>query len=1085
MTIHDYLTQLQKRYHSGVAKEHAYRTDLEQLLRTLAPQMEITNEPANVTDCGNPDFVITKGKIPIGYIEAKDIGKDLHSKQYHEQFSRYRKALDNLIITDYLWFQFFRHDALVHEIRLGEIQNGQIVPLPENFAYFTNLIAEFCSFSGQTITSASKLAELMAAKTRLLQNILEQALTADLHAPEQTALKDQLEAFRQILIHDLAPRAFADLYAQTLAYGLFAARLHDPSLDTFTRLEAAELIPKTNPFLRKLFQYILLEDIDPRIKSTVDNLAEVFRAADVHALLQHFAHATQQTDPVIHFYETFLAAYDPKLRKSRGVWYTPAPVVQFIVHAIDDLLQREFKLTQGLADTSTVTIKVEEQGNAQPVKREVHKVQFLDPGVGTGTFLVEVVRRIYATRFQTMPGMWSTYVEEHLLPRLNGFELLMAPYTMAHLKLDLFLQDTHYQPKQLRRFNIYLTNSLEEYHPDTQSLLAHWLSAEANAASAIKRDAPIMVVMGNPPYAVSSANASVTKDGEKTWIGKLLDDYKKDLEEKKLNLDDDYIKFIRYGHYLIEKNGEGILAYISNNSFLDGITHRQMRKTLLETFDKIYILDLHGSAKKKETAPDGGKDENVFDIMQGVSINLFVKTKQKNKRKLAEVFHADLYGRRKEKYGFLWKETIATIGWRKLDYQEPYYFFVPKDFSLQDKYDEGINVNELFRVYGNGIGTDRDRLFYDDNKHSLVSRMELFFSDECFTPKFQETYNVKNSTSYNILGKRLKAEFDENFIRNCLYRPFDNKHLYYDPQIISRPAFDTMRHLMNTENVALLVTRQLSSQEFRHSFISKSICDRDPLSVATKERTQAFPLYLYPEDTAQQTFALPQTRTPNLNMAIVQRIADGLGLRFLSEPPPAPSLIRRGEGGWFAPIDLLDYIYAVLHSPTYRATYKEFLKIDFPRVPYPTDADTFWQLVTLGGELRQLHLLESPMVEQFITTYPQDGDNVVGKVRFEIIPGNLTPDPSPKERGAELPPLRGGVGRGSGNVWINDTQYFAGVPQVAWEFYIGGYQPAQKWLKDRQGRALSFDDILHYQKIIAALTETDRLMRTIDAIWKP
>ncbi len=1067
MTIHNYIAQLQKRFQSGMAKEHAYRADLEHLLRALAPNVEITNEPANVTDCGNPDFVITKGKIPVGYIEAKDIGKDLNSKQYHEQFSRYRKALDNLIITDYLWFQFFRHDELVHEVRLGEIQDGKIVPLPENFAYFTNLIAEFCAFIGQTITSASKLAELMAAKARLLQTILEQAVNSDVQTAEQTALKDQLKAFQQILIHDLAPKEFADLYAQTLAYGLFAARLHDSSPDTFTRQEAVELIPKTNPFLRKLFQYILLEEIDERVKTTVDNLAEVFRAADVNTLIKHFSQTTQQADPVIHFYETFLAAYDPKLRKSRGVWYTPAPVVEFIVRAIDDLLTHEFGLPQGLADTSTVTTKVEQQGNATPVKRDVHKVQFLDPGVGTGTFLVEIVKRIHATRFKgNLSGAWSGYVEEHLLPRLNGFELLMAPYTMAHVKLDLLLKETGFQPHTLRRFNIYLTNTLEEYHGYTQMLFAQWLSAEANAASAIKRDAPIMVVLGNPPYAVSSANASIATDGKKTWIGALLDDYKHDLHEKKLNLDDDYIKFIRYGHHLIEKNQEGILAYISNNSFLDGITHRQMRKALLETFDKIYILDLHGSAKKQETAPDGGKDDNVFDIMQGVSINMFVKTKGKKQKKLAEVYHCDLYGRRKAKYEFLRKATIDMLRWQKLDYQEPYFFFVPKDFQGEDRYAAGFGLNELFLENNTGIQTKRDHLVYQFSKKAIKTVIDdmTTLAEEDIRKKYQLP---DDGEGWAIQWAKEDIQNNHGEFLTIHYHPLDFRYTYFtgiSSGFMARPRTPLMSSAIR-ENYNLLAVRNSRRGNVNNYFITKYAVDKD--GVSPFDNCKFFPLYLYSDDSEQQTFDETPARTPNLNMEIVQRIADALGLRFAPESVETHGRASLQET--FTPLDLLDYIYAVLHSPTYRDTYKEFLKIDFPRAPYPSNADTFWKLVALGGELRQMHLLESPKVEQFITTYPKDGNNIVGKVRFDIVETHGR---------ASLP-------ASSGNVWINDAQYFSGVPQLAWEFYIGGYQPAQKWLKDRQGRALSFEDLLHYQKIIVALVETDRLMREIDAVWQP
>ena len=526
MTIEQYIEKVSTRLKSGISREHSYRGDLETLIRELVKGVEITNEPANVTDCGNPDYVITKGKIPIGYIEAKDIGKDLNGKQYKEQFDRYKKALDNLIITDYVWFQFFQNGELIHEIRIGEIDstNGTypiVKPLADNFSKFENLIKNFCTHIGQTIKSSKKLAEMMASKARLLQDILERAITSDEETQENTSLREQYKTFKNILIHDLTPKAFADIYAQTLAYGMFAARLHDTTLDNFSRQEAAELIPKSNPFLRKLFGYVAGPDIDERIMRTVDNLAEVFRATNVEQLLKNFGKSTQTNDPIIHFYETFLAEYDPKLRKARGVWYTPEPVVNFIVRAVDDILKTEFDLPQGLADTSKTKIIVPIQGSKKMQEKEVHKVQILDPATGTGTFLAEVVKYIYNKRFKTMQGAWSAYVDEHLIPRLNGFELLMASYAMAHLKLDMLLRDTGYKATKTQRFNIYLTNSLEEHHPDTGTLFSNWLSTEANEANHIKRDTPVMCVIGNPPYAGESSNKG-------DWIMNLMEDYKKE-----------------------------------------------------------------------------------------------------------------------------------------------------------------------------------------------------------------------------------------------------------------------------------------------------------------------------------------------------------------------------------------------------------------------------------------------------------------------------------------------------------------------------------------------------------------------------
>ena len=473
----------------------------------------------------------------------------------------------------------------------------------------------------------------MASKAQLLQDILEKATTSDEKTEANTTLRDQFKAFKDILIHDLTPKRFADVYAQTLAYGMFSARYQDKTIEDFSRQEAAELIPKSNPFLRKLFGYIAGPDIDERIIPTVNNLADIFRATNVAEILKDYGASTAQNDPIVHFYETFLAEYDPKLRKSRGVWYTPDPVVKFIVRAVDDILKSEFGLKDGIADNSKVKIKkkaytkktADRRSHVKEVEidHEVHKVQVLDPATGTGTFLAETIRHIYQSKFKMMPGAWEGYVDNDLIPRLNGFELLMASYAMAHLKLDLVLKETGYTKQTKDRFKVYLTNSLEEYHPDTGTLFANWLSSEANEANHIKRDSPVMVVIGNPPYSVSSSNASIDSNGNRTWIGNLLNDYKKGLNERKINIDDDYIKFIRYGQYFIDKNGEGILAYISSNSFLDGVTHRQIRKNLLESFNSIYIIDLHGNSKKKEVSPDGSVDQNVFDIMTGVSINIF------------------------------------------------------------------------------------------------------------------------------------------------------------------------------------------------------------------------------------------------------------------------------------------------------------------------------------------------------------------------------------------------------------------------------------------------------------------------------
>jgi len=1040
MTLHEYLDNINQRYLLGNATEHTFRGDLQQLLESLVKDIQATNEPKRQS-CGAPDYILTKMDIPIGFIEAKDIGdKDLDGKNKSgnkEQFDRYKASLNNLIFTDYLNFHLYNDGVFVTKISIGEITEKGIKPFPENFSTLENLVKDFCTHVGQTIKSSKKLAEMMAGKARLLSDVIEKALTSDETHNEDSTLKEQMLAFKDILIHDITPKGFADVYAQTIAYGLFAARLHDPTLDSFSRQEAAELIPKSNPFLRKLFGYIAGPDIDDRIKWIVDNLTEIFLACNVEEILKNYGKSTKMEDPIIHFYETFLSEYDPKLRKARGVWYTPAPVVNFIVRAVDDILKTEFDLPQGLADTSKTKIKVNTQmpdknfkSGYKQEEKEVHKVQILDPATGTGTFLAEVIKHVHK-KFKGQEGIWSSYVENNLLPRLNGFELLMASYAMAHLQLDLLLKETGFKPTSNQRTRVYLTNSLEEFHPDTGTLFANWLSSEANEANHIKRDTPVMCIMGNPPYSGESANK-----GE--WIMSLMDDYKKEpggkekLKERNPKwINDDYVKFLRYGQHFIEKNGSGVLAFINPHGFLDNPTFRGMRWNLLKTYDKIYTLDLHGNAKKKETCPDGSSDVNVFDIMQGVSINIFVKTGKKKANELGKIFHYDLYGKRELKYDFLIENSLKTIPYKELPNKAPNYFMVQKDFELEVKYNKGILISNLFSERTPGIVTSKDAVLIDEDKKKLLKKITSFY------------------------------EIDPNrtFIKKVSYRLFDTRYVYYDNDIIERGREKTMKHIFNNDNIAFVtVNRQPLNNPTSYYFISSNMISNGFIRSDSVSIDNFSPLYLYPEINNQQlsTNSTSTERKPNLNIEIVNQLAKKLGLTYTNE--------KETTKNTFAPIDILDYIYAVLHSPTYREKYKEFLKIDFPRVPYPKDIETFWQLVKLGGEIRQIHLLESPIVEDYITSYPKSGDNkITTKVGI---------------KDWELFDTENQLGR----IWINEEQYFDNIPLTAWQFYIGGYQPAQKWLKDRKERVLEFDDILHYQKIIVALSETDRLMKEIDTV---
>ena len=996
MNINEYIKAVDEQFATGLAREHSYRPALQQLLAELLPDFVVTNEPAHF-DCGAPDYIISErhgAHAPVFFVEAKDLfDPDLDGQRQHrEQFMRYKRSLDNIIFTDYLDFHVFEHGEPTQHVRLAEERQGHIRLIRGADQQFLEMVHHLAGSRPQPITSASRLAELMAAKARLLADVIAQAFqnAQDPNSPhyhENAQLEGQLAAFRRVLIHDLQPQAFADIYAQTIAYGMFAARLHDETPDNFSRQEAAVLIPKTNPFLRQIFQQIAGYDLDERIAWIVDDLARTFLATDVERVMQGYGQNQLHSDPMIHFYEDFLSAYDPRLRKAKGVWYTPQPVVNFIVRAVDDVLRHDFHLPMGLADSSRTEHEVTNdqytgrRGNQKTLLQHPHRVQILDPATGTGTFLSEVVSLIHQ-RLGGMQGVWQNYVEEHLLPRLNGFELLMASYAIAHLKLDMQLRQLGYDSSRThdKRLNIFLTNSLEEHHPDTGNLFSTWLSNEANEANYIKRDCPVMVMVGNPPYSISSSNKS-------DWIKKLINDYKQNLDERNLQpLSDDYIKFIRLAQDYIERNGQGVVGYITNNSYLDGIIHREMRRQLLTAFSDIYVINLHGNSRKKEIAPDGTRDENVFDIMQGVCIAIFVRKQEHSTGEYGRVHYHDIYGTRENKYQFLKEHSLYDdIEWQEIEYSEPNYFFVPKDNSVEDSYGEGISVESLFRVSTSGVTTSNDT--------ELVNT---------------QPFSTPNNQPY-------------------AYKPFDNQWIDYDLKRVNRPRFKVMSSMLK-DNIGLILRRTAeNTNEWTQIFISRYMCDGNFLSA----RTYQFPLYIYVTAIDGQ-----EERVPNLNREEWTKFSSAAGRKV-------------------SPEELLAYTYGILHSPTYRERYRELLKIDFPRIPLPEDGEQFDALAAAGQQLIDLHLMRHAERWQPEAQFPDAG------------PMNVdSPTMEPSEDGYC-------------SVRINPCQRFTHVPLAAWQCHIGGYQPAQKWLKDRRGHQLTFDDVLHYLRLLHALAETVRLMKEI------
>jgi len=1056
----DYLREIRKNLDKGDSTEHTHRPALETLLEGCGKDIDATNEPRRIA-CGAPDFNISRKGVPLGHVETKDVGINLDEMERGkgpngDQFKRY-STLPNWILTDYLEFRWYAAGEKRLVVRVADLDGkGKLKPASDGEARLTEFLTAFCAQPALTVGTARELANRMAGMTRMIRDLILAALQQEEEKAEQVKsgvvlesmpgygsqtnwLHEWLHAFRDTLIPDLNEHQFADMFAQTLAYGLFAARVHEPNRP-FSRESAAVNLPRTNPFLRELFEQIAGVRMPDTIAWAVDDMVELLKHADMAEILRDFGKCMSREDPVVHFYETFLAAYDPAMREIRGVFYTPEPAVSYIVRSLDWLLKTRLGRPKGLADEDTL---------------------ILDTATGTATFLYFVIEHIHQN-FRKQLGAWDGYVSRHLLPRIFGFELLMAPYAIAHLKLSMLLEQSGYTFGSDQRLGIYLTNTLEEAAKKSEMLLGQFVSREANAAAEIKRERPIMVVLGNPPYSYRSANNG-------NWIVSLVKDYYqvdgKPLGERNpKGLQDDYVKFIRFAEWRINQTGEGVLGYITNHGYLDNPTFRGMRQHLMETFDEIYILDLHGNSKKKEKAPDGGKDENVFDIQQGVAILLAVKVKSRSgeaKKVPARVFHADMWGRREiyeddqlagGKYHWLWQNSAETTPWQELKPSSPFYLFTPQNETFKFEYESFANIRDIFCLTGQGFTSSRDDFAIALTQIEVSERLGELLGTTKSIAELANEYHLKDTGTWRLADARTKLQGDpaaRTSVRTCLYRPFDFRYCLLHPAVMDRPRLDSQRHMLQP-NVALSLTRTVEIQRgFEHVFATRLALDRHAVSL--KEINYLLPLYLYPLPDELDAEA---GRRPNISPAFLKALAEKL---------KAPQEGPHGLPSGVTPEDIFHYAYAVFHSPTYRKRYAEFLKIDFPRLPLTSNRDMFFSLAALGGELVGLHLMESPKLNDFITEFPEKGSDAVEKVTFAVDTD-----------------LRATLD--SGRVWINPTQYFGSVPAAVWNFHIGGYQVCEKWLKDRKGRTMTYEDIQYYQKIVVSLNETIRLMAEIDKV---
>jgi predicted helicase len=1028
-SVNDYLSEISKYFEDENSSEHSYRTSFQNYLATIFPEAEgyFIQQDQRAINGNKPDYIVLKNKVPLLYIEVKKVGEDLNKIEQSNQADRYF-GYTNLIISDYVEFRFFRNGQRYDDaITLGDIHNKQraITPHAENAERLQRTMVDFVASQKEPIKSGKHLAKIMGGKAqRIRDNVIAFLQTEGTDKDELIRMR---KFIKEHLIENFTDEDFADMYAQTLVYGLFAARYNDDSLVSFSRQEARDLVPATNPFLKSFFDHISGTTFPRRLELIVNELCEVFSHADVKTLMEEYFKTTDlfgtdhdSPDPVIHFYEDFLREYNPAKKMEMGVFYTPLPVVRFIIRGIDELLKSEFGITKGLADNGKISVTktiVDDRGKTIKDTREIHRVQLLDVAVGTGTFLNETVNHIHESQ-KANQGRWPAYVEDDLLPRLHGFELMMASYTIAHLKLAMTLKKSGVE-KFGKRLGVYLSNTLDDAHniPLTSSLfgVVDSIAQESRLASEVKNDTPIMVVMGNPPYSGISQNKHYTvNDSYKVEPGG-----KMKLQEHKHWLDDDYVKFIRFGESMIEKNGEGIIAMITAHGYIDNPTFRGMRWHLRNTFDVLYVLDLHGNSTKKETSPDGSVDANVFDIKTGVSIIFGVKKKSDKKTKdLADVYTSDLYGKRLDKFNTLNSSGIGNTSWNLL----------PKDtdvWKIQGKgrteYENGFSVAELFPVNTTGIFTAIDRISIFNDEKTLRDITNKILNSSNPYIEFDIKDQRKAKKEERIVELR---EASEKPVTKLSYRPFDTRYMFYTQKTecwINSPRYKVMQHFVGRENIAFLCSRQGSAANpslYDTVFISNKIVD---LNFFRRGGEIVCPLYLYEGN----------EKVPNLNTEIVNVIENVVGKTI--------------------PEDIFDYVYGYLHSPTYRTKFKEFLNSDFPRVPYPENKERFITLVKFGRQLRDLHLLIHPSIQNRITSFPESGTDVVGKASFK-----------------------------NNRVYINDTQYWDGVPKEVWEFYLGGYQPAQKYLKDRKDKKLTTAEFENYEKMIVSIAETIKIMEEID-----
>ena len=1054
--VNNYLNSIKNM--SEKDKEHTHRSALQILLNEIKDatgngRVKIVHEPNNDKEGrGAPDFRFEINSLILGYIENKRVNANLDEVIKSEQIKKYLELSDNIIITDYLRFIRIDKDGnIISEVRLCELSElknynkafmqSKQLNLKEKANKLFEIFELFLSCKPQPINTALKFADALARRTRILKDSL-------LEMEGNERVKALYDIFKNTIYSKIDYADFCDNFAQTLTYSLFLAKLN-ASGEKIDLYNLTKFIPKSFPLIRAMSKFLQdLKEVDDKNLKTIDwlliEIVNINNNIDEKLIIEELNKFSldknlkliMNKDPYMHFYETFLSYYNPELREKRGVYYTPQSVVDFIINSIDLILKKDFNKVKGFGDALN----------------QKDSITLLDFATGTGTFLLDSFRKALSYYDKNS----AKYKPEELINKFYGFEFMIAPYTIAHLKLSQTLKEEFdYNLSDNERLNIFLTNTLETINIKEEkekfSILVD-LIKETELAQETK-DKNILIITGNPPYSGASANKGIFEE-------EIRSEYKDSLEkeplaiirngkiEKEKNpkwLLDDYVKFIRFAEMKLNKQKEGgIFGFISNNSFLDNPTFRGMRYSLLKSFDKIYILDLHGNVRKKEISPDGSKDENVFDIMQGVSINIFVRYSNSSLRErsrsnpnkidchaskearndniysnsdnsnLAKVYHYDLFGKREDKYKFLFDNNLDNIEWKELKFEAPFFLFIPQNEIIKSEYDRGISVKDMFRISNVGIVTSKDAVLIANDKEELENKI------------------LKN---YN--------EFDASFVNIISYRPFDKRFIYYDDKKLERARKDVMEHFLNNKNnIALNVARQSKIVgSWHYCFITNTISDFSLMGGGNTGAGYIFPLYIYDTENVRKILREENEEVGGM-FEDIKHFENKV--RIENFTPKFRKFINE-KYGEIKPEEILGYIYAILFHKEYRKKYLDFLKIDFPKIPFVESKDYFLKFAKLGEELYNLHLGNLKIQKEVGEPMFKDNKNKNEKIVKAIYNENEK------------------------DLFVNESLYFKNVDKEVWEYKIGGYQVLDKYLKSHKNENIDYE---HFENMIKILTRS-------------